>query len=325
MTRSVGRLTPLLIVGVTIVLSGCPNVEQVEADLQAAITQLDSQSASWQVTLQSLETKLVQDGDLTLSNQVTQLMENGIATVGTEIRCDANFIGSQMEIGLLQMLSSIDPSVKAPAFVPAICQVVPSTVDMNDPPDVINFYGYNFNVAGANMNLAFEHDGTVADVTSYLTLVTPYLATANISQTNGIPLCGEQNRTLLFQSGSTELSTVSFVAKTCPQGAYQAGPPAQPLPGYPHEYSIGPNLFGATSNFVAGSPCMGGFARVDPPQFSNLGGNGDCTASWASSSNTDCSVNIHMGVSSEQSTQCLLSITEVGQPVWVPPAPCGCQ
>jgi hypothetical protein len=316
-----------LLAGVAL-LTACPPINQAEAQVQDAINEILQNSASWQTTLQNLETQLVSDGQQLLANQVTQLLENGVAVAGAEVRCDVDFIATQTKNGLLQILSSLDPQIPPPIIVPALCQVVPSTIDMNDPPNVVNFYGYNFDATNGGFGLTFDHDGVSDDVSRYVTVVTPYLLTIDVSQTGGLPICDHHGRSLVLGWGGTVLSTVNVVDKTCPQGSWKPGPPQTTLPGYPHDFTLGGGLFGARSDFTAGNPCTPGYVRVDPPEVSDMtGGNsGDCGIAWASPDDTtDCAVKVHMGVNAFNGLDCQVTIYEVGQAVWVPPPPCTCQ
>jgi hypothetical protein len=321
------RLQPFALLAAVAMLTACPPVDQAEAQVQAAINQIGQDSASWQATLQTLEAQLVSDGKQILANQVTQLLENGIAVAGAEARCDVDFIATQTKNGLLEILSAIDPAIPPPVITPAMCQVVPATIDMNDPPNVVNYYGYNFDATAGTFGLTFEHDGAADDVSRYVTAVTPYLLTIDVSQTGGLPLCDHHGRSLVLTWGGKVLSTVTVVDKTCPQGSWKQGPPQQNLPGYPHVFTLGGGLFGARSDFQAGSHCDPGFIRVDPPTVTDLSGgtSGDCGIAWAYSDTADCTVKVHMGVSAFNGLECQVNVFEVGQAVWVPPPPCTCQ
>jgi len=310
--------------GLVILTTACPVTNQAEADIQSAINQIDADSASWQAFLEELERKLIADEQGALANQVSQLIQNTIAVAGAEVRCDVDFVAKEITNTLLRMLHTLDAAIVAPPLMPAICQVVPSSVDMNDPPAVINFYGYNFDTGGANLTVAFNHDGVADNATSYLSVASSYLATLNVSRTSGLPVCNKSNRTIVLQSAGQPISTIGFVAATCPSGSWRPGPPQRLLQN-PVDFPLAGGLFGSRADFNAGSACSPGYVRVDPPQISKLSVDGDCGIAWASDDPEDCTVKVHEGVAAFQGVECLVTIHETGKPIWVPPPPCTCQ
>src|SRR5690348_13869950 len=76
------------------------HIGQAGKDIKSAIDQLAQQSQDWQTILPQLENKLIADANSTLANEVSQLLQNGIAAAGGEVRCELDFVGNRMREGL---------------------------------------------------------------------------------------------------------------------------------------------------------------------------------------------------------------------------------
>src|SRR5688500_9321730 len=97
------RIRLVAAVSAVIATTGC-GLQHTIADTSAlpmdhrdqSIATLADQSSSWQATLTQLETQLNADAETLLANEVAQVAAKGIATAGTEIRCDTDFIRRRM-------------------------------------------------------------------------------------------------------------------------------------------------------------------------------------------------------------------------------------
>jgi hypothetical protein len=182
-------ILPLLLNG-----NGCDplNIGQAAQTLQRAIDELSQQSEEWQQTLQKLEKDLVMEGQSTLSTEVTQLAQRGIATGGTEIKCTADFVGNRMKEGLIAIRDRITHHVPAP-LRQFFCQVVPTSINLALPPDrrlELDFYGYNLDAGRVNISVIDSAGNTRVIENSPLIVGTPthYLLTVNLSPQNGLKL-----------------------------------------------------------------------------------------------------------------------------------------
>jgi hypothetical protein len=117
--------------------SGCGRVdraisgiEKLEADLDRGISTIANDNTRWRSTLQELASAIPDDVQSTVRIELQQLANRSIATAGTEIRCNVDFLAHRAIEGLRRvkaLLRNQDPE----PLPPEICQVSPATLDMN--------------------------------------------------------------------------------------------------------------------------------------------------------------------------------------------------
>ena len=308
-----------------------PTTTRTAAELiQSAIDALNTNSAGWQATLAQLQVDLKNTGDQWIAD-VEALAKRGIATAGTELRCNGDFVGARMKEGLNVILARIN-GAQPPPIVPVYCQVVPEIVDMGSRPTHVSFYGYNFD---QGVKVILSSDAGEEDVSQYLALPTHYLATLQVGATSGMPLCNKRNRRLFLKSqhdGGT-LSSVDVIQLECPQ-APPRPPRAPERPVFTTEQSFSGGAFGISENHHYASGCSAGYVR-SVCQASKVDGNGNCYPGdrsgsaetiWLDRDNErSCRCQVHVGAPLWGSVRCRIKVFEVGEEQPEPQKPpCTC-
>jgi hypothetical protein len=188
--------------------------------IEVAINKLENQSTNWQATLTQLEKDLVDQAQSTLAHEVQDLMTRGIATGGTELRCNMDFIGHRMRQGLERMLAKLQKK-PVPPLIPAFCQVVPTVIDLGLAPERrtrVEIYGYDMDVSDANAIHLFIQDGRLMTPVPSTKIARPthYLMTINISDTNGIDFSSTADQLVIRAGASTTLGTIAIIQKPAP-------------------------------------------------------------------------------------------------------------
>jgi hypothetical protein len=304
-------LRSMLLIG-TIWISGCPLVDPVVESFNNAITGLESQSGSWQATLQNLQTQLVAQGQSTLANEVQSVVNRGVASASLEFRCDVDFLGSQLAQALKNILASYQKKT-LPGEPPHFCNVDPPVIDLSITPDrrqLLNIYGFNFSSGVIKVSVVdLQHNKTTTPPPGTLTLAisSEFLATLNtvnytFSGTDTVvrfTLPGNETRDVNIK----QPPTVGGVGQACAQ------------PG---------------NKCDAGSGCLAGVCTTCPPPFvpttresfrkdDEFAGNNLCGPAWSNCTNNwvkDYGGNCDSGYHREQ---CIVQILDQCDPGSNPP------
>lgn len=187
----------------------------------------------------------VKDNDV--KNQLQDALNNAIVTTSSEVRCDIQFTGDYLK-KQLQIIKAKLTHKPIPVSAPVTCNVVPSAIDMNRPPNSRNqvaVTGYFLNEDFSKYQLwlysASVHgspgvsgapgapgsDGapgksnngkglTKTNVTRYLSLSTDYKLTINLGN-NGIRLNDKSNKLQLLWNGElvSEILVIQPVKEPC--------------------------------------------------------------------------------------------------------------
>jgi hypothetical protein len=153
-----------------------------------AIERLTNQSADWQDTLKDLQSKLTDDAQATIRNEVQNVIDRAIGAAGAEFRCNVDFIGTRVKQALLRIRAKLTGAEIDPRE-PVLCIVSPSSIDMSAPPasrNQVKLFGYDFDAVPA-LTLALQDNNQSMDATTHLTRQTHYQLTINLGS-NGVPL-----------------------------------------------------------------------------------------------------------------------------------------
>lgn len=210
-------------------------VQSAEALVRDAIGKLETQSVSWQSTLNDLTSKLTDDTQSTLRNEVQNLLNGGIAAAGSEFRCDTDFVGNRIKEGLERILAGLEGR-QPQARTPILCQVVPGNIDMalaSERRNLVVISGYNFgNQSG--LKLFTVTAGRKTDVTYALNRLTDYEIRLNLGA-NGIVLLPTTDYILVDYNGNelTRIPVIQVAVPDCQTGEYTFAPtfPLQVKPG----------------------------------------------------------------------------------------------
>lgn len=81
--------------------------QQTLAVLDKAINTLKNESSNWQQVLQETRDKLVDSANSSIKNEVTNLINNGIAATGIEVRCDVDFMRNRARQELVHVRNKL--------------------------------------------------------------------------------------------------------------------------------------------------------------------------------------------------------------------------
>ncbi len=217
------------IVFVLIFASGCSILDQLNKLLEEtvpdiateslntidnAIDALEINSAAWQSILQDTVSKLSNDAQSTLRNEVQNILDRGVATIGTEFRCNADFLGKRAKQALERIKAKLLNQV-VPAIEPSICEVVPLAVDRSLVPNRINsvsIFGYDFDTTGITATL--KSGSQKLNITRHLAKPTHYHMTINLGA-NGVNLTNSSDH-LLLNWNNELLSSIAVIQPATP-------------------------------------------------------------------------------------------------------------
>lgn len=171
-----------------------PQTVQIAVNaLEEAITKLGTESSNWQQILQETISKLTDDSQSTVRNEVSNTLNRAIAAAGSNTICVIDSIRDMVKEDLLRIISRLK---KKPydGPEPKLCEVVPPAIDMSLDPNrrnLLEFFGYNLDATSISATLV--NSNAKIDVTSYLAKQTHYHITLNLSA-SGIQLSPNSNK-----------------------------------------------------------------------------------------------------------------------------------
>ncbi|MER2514572.1 MAG: hypothetical protein ABTQ25_19550 [Nitrosomonas ureae] len=184
------------------------------ATLDNAIDALDRNSASWQSVLQDTTTKLTDEAQSTVRNEVSDLLNRSVAATGNELRCNVDFIGARVRQALARIRARLLHQ-EIPPVEPALCHVVPAAVDMaldSNRRNKLEFFGYDFDTTPIKVTL--HNKSGVLDVSSKLDRLTHYHMTLNLGA-NGVPVSSASDR-LTLEWQSRPISSIAVIQPATP-------------------------------------------------------------------------------------------------------------
>ena len=216
----------VIIVGVTVALlfTGCdlinkikellgvtiPNTtEQAIAALDRGINELGVASANWQDIMNKVIEELPDEVQSTITNEVSNLLQRGVAAVGAEFRCNVDFLRIRMRQGLQHIKAKL-LGTELPPVEPHLCQLVPSAIDMSleqNRRNKIEFFGYDFDATSVQVLL--DNGSGEVDITRHLDRPTHYAMTLNLGS-SGVQLNAQSKRIILRWNGRN-ISTMAVI------------------------------------------------------------------------------------------------------------------
>ncbi len=214
-------LMPIMISGCSIddkIDKATDKVSDIAGDtvsaLDGAIDALERNSSSWQAILQGTTQQLTADAQSTIRNEISDLLNRSIAATGTELRCDADFIGARVRQALVRIRARLLHQ-SIPPVEPALCHVVPAAVDMAldaSRRNKLEFFGYDFDTTPIKVTL--QNKSGALDVSSNLDRLTHYHMTLNLGA-NGVPVSNASNR-LTLEWQDRLISSIAVIQPATP-------------------------------------------------------------------------------------------------------------
>lgn len=286
----------LLILTVLITcLSGCGFFNRINNSLDNAVQVLDKATNKLNANAGNF-TSIMQEAidkisDNDIKNQLQDALDNAIVTTSTEVRCDIQFTGDYLKKQLKIIKARLTHST-IPASFPVTCNVTPTSIDMNRPPNNRNqvsitgyFLNENFSAyqlwlysagtsgapgsglpgapGASGSNGAPKTGRTLAktNVTRHLSLSTDFKLIINLGN-NGIRLNEKSNKLRLLWNGKlvTEILMIQPVKEPCQLREYTLTDlPKMPL--VPKHKAYGSNPKG-NKEFSGNGPCVSGSTQI---------------------------------------------------------------
>ncbi|WP_051041538.1 hypothetical protein [Oscillatoria nigro-viridis] len=214
------------------------NLEKVIQTFDKGINTLGSESRSWQNVLENVQKQLTQDVKSTIKNEITDLIKTGIASVGEEGRCNADFVGQRSRHALIEIRNELAKEVNELAkqeriplkpveiLEPAVCIVNPSSIDVarvdleleRERLNKLEISGYDFKPSSIKVILK-DRDQTEEDVSTTADSTSKYNFILNLSKVNGVPLSPVSDKLILKGKGNdTIISTISIIQPSYNKG-----------------------------------------------------------------------------------------------------------
>ena len=201
---------------VTLGLSACvkSSVDKAIRELDDAITRLEGQSISWQGVLEETRDRLIDEGQSTIANEVSNVLSQTVSDVGIEARCYTDFLRDRVREDLIRIRATLTGETLT--LRPVFCNPTPSIVDLNLPADRrthIEISGYNLDVANIQAQLV-DNANQLSDVSNALASPSRYLLTLNLGS-NGVPLDASSDKLLfVLPDGTKSVNIIQPAAPT---------------------------------------------------------------------------------------------------------------
>lgn len=184
--------------------------------LDDGIRSLDKNSADWQTVMEETRDKLIAAGQSTIANEVSNALNRSVAVASVEARCDVDFLRTRLKEDLVAIKAHFLHH-NVPPRAPALCNVVPSTIDLGLDPtrrNKIEIFGYNFDSTPGMQLFLDDADGSSSDVSTALARPTHYHMTVDLAGT-AVQLKRSSQRFHL-RWGDQELSTIAVQQPSTP-------------------------------------------------------------------------------------------------------------
>ena len=154
--------------------------------LNRAVADIDANSQNWQRIMQQAIDQ-VNPSERQIRQDLEDLMQRGIHTVGLEARCDLSYL-ADMLVGGLQRIQAKVLHKDPPPLKVVVCDASPSFVDMNLGPNQrnnIEIYGYNLDMSWLKLYHVME--SSQKNESAKFSSISPFKRVINLGS-NGIVL-----------------------------------------------------------------------------------------------------------------------------------------
>jgi hypothetical protein len=290
---------------------GLIDTAAIGRQIDTTITNISTDATRWSTELQGLVTYLTDQKLPQAATFVRDSLQDGIARVGIEFRCNVDFTAQRVRQSLAALKSAILSAGKDTAtttlFPPFVCTATPQDIKWIEAPQVISFAGYDFHPTGISV-LLIGRGGQTSDISTALTQPSPYQLTLNLSGA-GAAFPRDCSRVELRWQGQA-FSTLSCLTD-CPPARPPDVIPADDKIVLDETHTCGDSvLTGCRFDHDAGGACPNGYSRVSPFGNNKVSGKGtgNCgegdqspsgalSTHWQTSNPADCSVHEHIGLS----------------------------
>ncbi len=215
------RTAPTLIIAFFLLMTqiGCSTPEDIKDTanngvdiLENAVNSITRESKAWKVVLEETRDTLIEEGQTTLSNEVSNILSQAAGDTRLEASCFVDFMRDRVAEDLRRLIANI--TGKKIALIPVFCKANPKFVDMSLPANrrnKISIDGYNLDVSNVKVELV-DINGTRKDVTKSLSNPDRYEVVLNLGS-NGVVLNAKSNK-LSFELSKNTTRTISVIQPT---------------------------------------------------------------------------------------------------------------
>lgn len=288
------------------VLDPAPILNRIDLTL----TNVSTDTSHWIAELQSLVSYLSNQGLTQAATYVRDTLQNGIARVGVEFRCNVDFTSQRLKQGLAALRDAFDKrrgdTSVATSFPPFVCTATPDHVAWKESPQVINLAGYDFHREAMSV-VVVGRSGQISDISATATQPSPYQFLINLSG-SGAAFPRDCARIEVRWQNSA-LSTVPCLTDCPPPPPPTIIPPVTQVVIDQTRQCVDSVFTGCRLDEFFTQPCPNEFLRVDPFEVTRLSGKGpgNCGegdqnelthlgTTWQSSNPHDCSIHMHIGL-----------------------------
>lgn len=289
---------------------GAIDTAAIARQIDTTITNISTDATRWSTELQGLVTYLTDQRLPQAAAFVRDSLQDGIARVGIEFRCNVDFTAQRVKQGLKALkdaiLSAGQDATSTVQFPPFVCTATPPDIKWVEAPQAISFAGYDFHPTGIAVTV-IGRTGHTTDISTALTQPSPYQLTLNLSGA-GAAFPRDCARVELRWQG-TAISTLSCLTD-CPAGRPPDIIPAEDKIVLDETHTCGDSaLTGCRYDHDAGGACPNGYFRLDPFSVTKVAGKGtgNCGegdqspggggSHWQSGNTADCAIHEHIGLS----------------------------
>jgi hypothetical protein len=218
--RPIRRVALMLCLFITL---SCGAVDDAVASLNRAIDTLDRNSSAWMQTLQDLERDLIAQGRTTIANDVKNLLDGSIASVGDEFRCNVDFIGLRVDRELRNIRAALLNQARSQPD-PRMCKAVPESLNLGlvilpgGGVTTVAFHGYDLRVQDGLKVFVLDPRGEHEVDAAMVANPSPYVVTVNVSITNGVRLASDAQKLVMRYRGGF-VSDILIIAAPPPAPA----------------------------------------------------------------------------------------------------------
>jgi hypothetical protein len=212
--------------GIKVVEESRKTMEKTVRTLDIGIDTLGKESKNWRQVLETTRAEITKDLEnsrvkitddvrSTIKNEITDLINHGVATTGTEFRCDADFVGQRMRQALIMQRNELAKQVgislrEAEPRQPKVCLVEPETIDVSRIPNGLNklkISGYDFDIL--DVKVLLKNDDREIDVSKSLARLSSYQVILNLGS-GGVQL-SPNSRMLIVTANGQEVSSIHII------------------------------------------------------------------------------------------------------------------
>lgn len=190
------------------------STDQAVGVLDSAIGTLAGSSSDWQVVLQDAMDQLSDEAQSTIRNEISNVLNRGIAAVSLNVRCDVDFLRLRVRQDLMRIRARLLGGEVE--IQPVFCDIVPAAIDMSLEPNrrnLLEFFGFDFD-AEPSMQIFLMSGGSLVDVSNHLDRPSHYHMTLNLGST-GVALSSSSQR-LIVRWEDSDLSSIAVLQPFIP-------------------------------------------------------------------------------------------------------------